>query len=99
MKRTLGLVLLGALWLLFAATPRPSSGTFVGGVTPTCSSTSGVCTLPDNPRAGTLVLCMNGIVQKGGEDYSIAGNTITPVPATVDLFADPTTVKVAFYVK
>lgn len=87
------------LWLGFAATPRPQTGTFVGNITPICNATTGVCTLPDTPRSGTLMFHIDGICMKQAEDYTISGNTVTPVPLNVDRFADATAVKVAFYVK
>ena len=100
MKKTTGLLLLPTiLWLLFAATPRPSTIQLVGNVTPTCSTTTGVCTLPDAPKFSFLILTMNGVTQKLAEDYTISGATITPVPANVDLYSDPATIKVAFYAK
>lgn len=97
LTRTLAVVAI-SVWLLMAVTPRPQTGVFVGNVSPTCN-VSGVCTLPDTPRSGTLLLAMNGVVQKVTEDYTISGNTVTAVPANVDLYGDPTTVKVAFYTK
>jgi len=87
------------LWVVFAASPRYQTGQQVFNASPSQNTTTGVLTLPETPRVGTVRLYVNALRHKPVEDFTISGTVITPVAENVDLYKDSVTVFVVDYVK
>lgn len=67
-------------------------------IVPVQNTTTGVLTLPQAPNpASSLHLYVNGLRQKLGEDYTLAGKIITPTAKAQETYRKPVALIVADY--